>query len=65
MAELPRSNGYFIIEANGGLNQQRLSVRSIDNMWIVFMFVLLGKLILLASQITWKVGTKYLFVAPA
>uniref|UniRef100_A0A803NMQ9 O-fucosyltransferase family protein n=1 Tax=Cannabis sativa TaxID=3483 RepID=A0A803NMQ9_CANSA len=25
-AELPRSNGYFIIEANGGLNQQRLSI---------------------------------------
>lgn len=24
--ELPKSNGYFIIEANGGLNQQRLSV---------------------------------------
>ncbi|KAL5559344.1 hypothetical protein UlMin_035555 [Ulmus minor] len=26
MTELPRSNGYFIIEANGGLNQQRLSI---------------------------------------
>ncbi|RVW41393.1 hypothetical protein CK203_095195 [Vitis vinifera] len=25
-SELPKSNGYFIIEANGGLNQQRLSV---------------------------------------
>jgi hypothetical protein len=24
--ELPKSNGLFIIEANGGLNQQRLSV---------------------------------------
>ncbi|XP_044511984.1 O-fucosyltransferase 9 [Mangifera indica] len=25
-AELPRSNGFLIIEANGGLNQQRLSI---------------------------------------
>ncbi|XP_062101228.1 O-fucosyltransferase 9 [Humulus lupulus] len=25
-AELPKSNGFFIIEANGGLNQQRLSI---------------------------------------
>ncbi|KAK9723985.1 hypothetical protein RND81_05G039100 [Saponaria officinalis] len=26
MKELPKSNRYFIIEANGGLNQQRLSI---------------------------------------
>lgn len=34
-AELPKSNGYLIIEANGGLNQQRLSVCSVNVFWSV------------------------------
>ncbi|KAI3680386.1 hypothetical protein L2E82_50372 [Cichorium intybus] len=32
-AELPKSNGFLIIEANGGLNQQRLSVRDFRIDW--------------------------------
>jgi hypothetical protein len=29
-SEFPKSNGFLIIEANGGLNQQRLSVRFVS-----------------------------------